>query len=177
MAYRTVGQISEEQWGGRDGSRSRGEERNLSDLGGGMTSAAACPARLGGELKQEGEGREELSCWDGAQSPPLCARLGEPLGLRGRRSLASSCPSSAPRPLLLFLPALPFREQKLQLGPGLLFLLPTLVLSSSCCVAVLVVKSPDSAPATSGEGSSASRGPPRERMNSGSPLMPTRPSP
>lgn len=63
-----------------------------------MTSAAACPARLGGELKQEGEGREELSCWDGAQSPPLCARLGEPLGLRGRRSLASSCPSSAPDP-------------------------------------------------------------------------------
>ena len=41
------------QWDGRGGSRSPGEEGNLS-----KASAAAC---LGGELKQEGEGREELS--------------------------------------------------------------------------------------------------------------------
>lgn len=55
------GQISRVQWDGRVGSRSPGEEGNLTDSGWGMASAAACPASLGGELKQEGEGREELS--------------------------------------------------------------------------------------------------------------------
>lgn len=55
------GQISEEQRDGRGGSKSPGGEGSLGDLGRGVTSAAACPARLGGELKQEGEGREELS--------------------------------------------------------------------------------------------------------------------
>ena len=52
------GQISKEQRDGRGGSKSPGEEGNLGDLGRGVTSAAVRPARLGGELKQEGEGRE-----------------------------------------------------------------------------------------------------------------------
>lgn len=54
-------QISRTRWDGRGGSRSPREEGNLSDSGWGMASAIACPASLGGELKQEGEGREELS--------------------------------------------------------------------------------------------------------------------
>lgn len=67
---------------------------------------------------------------DVAQSPPLCDRLGEPLGLGERRSLTSAAPAGPSGPLLLFLPTLPFTRQKLQLGSGLLFLLPTLNLSS-----------------------------------------------
>lgn len=55
------GQISRTRGDGRGGRRSPREEGNLSDSGLGMSSAVACPASLGGELKQEGEGGEELS--------------------------------------------------------------------------------------------------------------------
>lgn len=89
------GQICRTRWDGRGGSKSPREEGNLSDSVWGMASAVACLPSLGGELKQEGEGREELSVLDVAQSPPLCDRLGEPLGLGERRSLTSSCPSRA----------------------------------------------------------------------------------
>lgn len=54
------GQISKTWWDGRGGSGNPRQEGNLSDSGWGMALAVACPASLGGELKQEGEGREEL---------------------------------------------------------------------------------------------------------------------
>lgn len=74
---------------------------------------------------------------DVAQSPPLCDWLGEPLGLGERWSLTLAAPAGPSRPLLLFLPALPFIRQKLQLGSGLLFFLASICPPS--CYVILVL--------------------------------------
>lgn len=107
---------------------------------------------------------------DVAQSPPLCGRLGEPLGLGERWSLTLAAPAGPSRPLLLFLPALPFTRQKLQLGSGLLFLPPTLNLSVRL-LCYPCIKFPDSEPVTSGEKTSESQCPHQERMLSGMPFL------
>lgn len=95
---------------------------------------------------------------DVAQSPPLCDRLTEPLGLGERQSLTSAALAERAGTVdfLLFLLALPFTRQKPQLGSGLLFLPPTFNLFSPllCCPCM---KSPDSEPVTSEERISGSQ--------------------
>lgn len=100
------------------------ERKRILDSDWGMASSVS----LGGELKQEGEGREELLVLAIAQSPPLSDSLGEPLGLGERWSLTFSCPSRA----LQTTPTLPpFSRLELQLASSSSpFILPPLTLPS-----------------------------------------------
>ena len=104
---------------------------------------------------------------DVAQSPPLCDRLGEPLGLGERRSLTSSCPRRAQQttPTLPRSPPLRQTEASARLWPPATSANPQSVLLLLCCC--LCIKSADSEPCTSGERTSESQCP-----HSGMPFLP-----